>query len=72
MSNETAYIYYAQEAVGTGEDLVVIHLGGDMTGILIVGNGEGDGHPLTAGGQVMIAIGGIGNGPSFNVASLQD
>lgn len=60
-----AYIY-AQEAVGTGEDLVVTHLGGDMTEIMITGNDMGCVPPLMAGGEVMmvVTIGGPRSVPS--------
>lgn len=50
-----AYIH-AQETAGTGKDLVVTHLVGDMTEIMITGNDMGYVPPLIAGGEVMMVI----------------
>ncbi|KAG6399344.1 hypothetical protein SASPL_140821 [Salvia splendens] len=60
-----AYIH-AQETAGTGEDLVVTHLVGDMIEIMIIGNDMGYIPPLIAGGEVMmvITIGGTNSVPS--------
>ncbi|XP_047966284.1 RNA binding protein fox-1 homolog 3-like isoform X1 [Salvia hispanica] len=45
-----------EETAGTGKDLVVTHLVGDMTEIMITGNDMGYVPPLIAGGEVMMVI----------------